>query len=140
MGDDDLDLLHVGHYRGDDYRRHGDYRCDCAVDRVPPPGGLVYATERQRAQGDGESVHPAGGLHGEVEAVVDRLDGVGGAGAKGLHDRAVMTSARASGRVIRCAATSRYASGQLSLVDAIATKSNRGGFADGEFAEGGASR
>jgi hypothetical protein len=22
MGDDDLDLLHLGHYRGDDHRRH----------------------------------------------------------------------------------------------------------------------
>ena len=26
MGDDDLDLLHVGHHRGDDYRRHRVYR------------------------------------------------------------------------------------------------------------------
>ncbi len=26
MGDDDLDLLHVGHYRGDDHRRHRVYR------------------------------------------------------------------------------------------------------------------
>jgi hypothetical protein len=26
VGDDDLDLLHVGHYRGDDHRRHRVYR------------------------------------------------------------------------------------------------------------------
>jgi len=26
MGDDDLDLLHVGHHRRDDYRRHRVYR------------------------------------------------------------------------------------------------------------------
>jgi hypothetical protein len=26
MGDDDLDLLHLGHYRGDDHRRHRLYR------------------------------------------------------------------------------------------------------------------
>jgi hypothetical protein len=31
MGDDDLDLLHVGHYRGDDHRRYRVYRVRLAV-------------------------------------------------------------------------------------------------------------
>jgi hypothetical protein len=31
MGNDDLDLLHVGHHRGDDYRRHRVYH-------APPRG------------------------------------------------------------------------------------------------------
>ena len=48
MGDDDLDLLHVGHYRGDDHRRRRqlsratDDRLWCRLS-VPSMGGLVDA-------------------------------------------------------------------------------------------------
>ena len=47
MGDDDLDLLHVGHHRGmtTDIAT-GFIACDCAADRVPLPGGLVHETDR----------------------------------------------------------------------------------------------
>ena len=50
MGDDDLDLLHVGHHRGDDHRRRRVIGCDCAVDRVPLPGGFRHATRCVLAQ------------------------------------------------------------------------------------------
>jgi hypothetical protein len=46
MGDDDLDLLHVGHYRGMTTDVTGLVACDCAADRVPLPGGLVHDTDR----------------------------------------------------------------------------------------------
>ena len=43
MGDDDLDLLHVGHYRGDDHRRrHGFIACDC------PPGLGTWIVKSKR--------------------------------------------------------------------------------------------
>jgi len=42
MGNDDLDLLHGGHYRGD-------IACDCAADCVPLPGSLVRTTDRECA-------------------------------------------------------------------------------------------
>jgi hypothetical protein len=41
MGDDDLDLLHVGIIAGMTTDVTGFVACDCAADRVPPPGGLV---------------------------------------------------------------------------------------------------
>jgi hypothetical protein len=46
VGDDDLDLLHVGHYRADDYRRHRVYRGRLRGCRVPLPGGLVHDGRR----------------------------------------------------------------------------------------------
>jgi hypothetical protein len=46
LGDDDLDLFHVGHYRGMITDVAGFIACDGAADRVPLPGGLVHDTER----------------------------------------------------------------------------------------------
>jgi hypothetical protein len=46
MGDDDLDLSHVGHYRGMTTDVAGFIACDCAAGRVPLPGGLVHDTGR----------------------------------------------------------------------------------------------
>ncbi|MGW7622312.1 hypothetical protein ACWGLG_42185 [Streptomyces antimycoticus] len=46
MRDDDLDLFHVGHYRGitTDVARF--IACDYAADRVPLPGGIVHDADR----------------------------------------------------------------------------------------------
>jgi hypothetical protein len=46
MGDDDLDLLHIGHYRGTTTDVTGFIARDCAVDYVPLRGDLVRATDR----------------------------------------------------------------------------------------------
>jgi hypothetical protein len=46
MGNDDLDLFHAGHRRGDDHRRHLVYRVRLRGCGVPLPGGLVHATGR----------------------------------------------------------------------------------------------
>jgi hypothetical protein len=44
MGDDDLDLAHVGHYRGMTTDVATGYRVRLAADRVSLPGGLVHDT------------------------------------------------------------------------------------------------
>jgi hypothetical protein len=62
MGDDDLDVLHVGHYRGMTTDVTGSIACDCAADRVPLPRGLVHATDRCRVEYClGGVAHPSGG-------------------------------------------------------------------------------
>jgi hypothetical protein len=44
MGDDDLGLLHAGHYRGMTTDVAGFIACDCAGDRVPGEAELSSAT------------------------------------------------------------------------------------------------
>jgi hypothetical protein len=47
MSDDDLDLIHAGHYRGMTTDvANGFIACHCAACRVPLPGGLVHDTGR----------------------------------------------------------------------------------------------
>ncbi|BBJ37591.1 hypothetical protein SSPO_003090 [Streptomyces antimycoticus] len=45
MRDDDLDLFHVGHYRGITTVA-GFIARDYAADRVPLPGGIVHDADR----------------------------------------------------------------------------------------------
>jgi ectoine hydroxylase-related dioxygenase (phytanoyl-CoA dioxygenase family) len=51
MGDDDLDLLHVGHYGGDDHRRHRVYH-----PRLAPGQGITHRRGGVRI-GDGPAPH-----------------------------------------------------------------------------------
>jgi hypothetical protein len=46
MSDDDLDLFHVGQYRGMTTGCRRFIACDRAADRAPLPGGLVHDTGR----------------------------------------------------------------------------------------------
>jgi hypothetical protein len=55
MGDDDLDLLHVGHHRGDDYRRHRVYRVRLRGRPRPAARRPRAATGRRRG---GHSLGP----------------------------------------------------------------------------------
>jgi len=43
MGDDNLDLLHVGHYRGDDHRRRRVHRVRLTASRCPAASNTRFA-------------------------------------------------------------------------------------------------
>ena len=47
MGDDDLGLPHVDHYRGMSTDVAGFIACDGAADSVPLPGGVVHDSARE---------------------------------------------------------------------------------------------